>query len=190
MKTLLEDDLLSLSYCVVRVTVRTNGVPSWSGGWITGLAKKFVQIFLCNVMEKPEQTFWLTPCFGAQRGSNDGGDVAERGRVRWLAAPTRHFLQASQDTLMCSVWLSFPSCRRGIWSLSWSDNSGYRWAHAACMSGGGILTLHTLNQFIINTISAFFQGQNLIRVLWWQSQWNTVIDQRNGGSLMSLLFVL
>ena len=27
-----------------------------------GLAKKFVRVFLQNILEKPERTFWPTPC--------------------------------------------------------------------------------------------------------------------------------
>ena len=171
MKTLLQNDLLSLSYCVVRVTIRTSSVRGWSGWWITGLAKKFVQIFLCDVMENLNKPFGqpnaLEPLGHKEPekvhclGSNDGDDVAKRGRVSWLATPTTHFLRESRNTLMHSVWLSFPSYRWGIWSLSWSDNSYYRWAHAAGMSGGGILTLYTLNQFIINTIPAFIPRTTL-----------------------------
>ena len=200
MKTLLQNDLLSLSYCLVRVTIRTSSVPGWSGWWITGLAKKFVPSFCVMLWKNLNKPFGQPNALVSlghkepekfhSLGSSDGGDVAKRGRVSWLATPTTHFLWESHNTLVHSVWLSFPSYRWGIWSLSWSDNSDYRWGHAAGMSGGGILILYTLNQFIINTIPAFSQGQHLTRVLWWQSQWNTIIDQRNGGSSMSLLFDL
>ena len=200
MKTLLQNDLLSLSYCLVRVTIRTSSVPGWSDWWITGLAKKFVPSFCVMLWKNLNKPFGqpnaLEPLGHKEPekfhslGSSDGGDVAKRGRVSWLSTPTTHFLWESHNTLAHSVWLSFPSYRWGIWSLSWWDNSDYRWGHVAGMSGGGILTLYTLNQFIINTIPAFSQGPHLIRVLWWQSQWNTIIDWRNGGSLMSLLFDL
>lgn len=156
---------------------------------------KVCSIFLCDVMEKPEQTF-------RQPNALSPWVIRSLKSFTLWAAVMVVMLLKEEESADCphpprtscgnpttiswySVWLSFPSYRWGIWSLSWWDNSDYRWGHVAGMSGGGILTLF-FNQFIINTIPAFSQGPHLIRVLWWQSQWNTIIDWGMEWSLMSL----
>lgn len=99
MKTLLQNDLLSLSYCLVRVTIRTSSVPGWSGWWITGLAKKFVPSFCVMLWKNLNKPFGqpnaLEPLGHKEPekfhslGSSDGGDVAKRGRVSCCPHPPR-----------------------------------------------------------------------------------------------------